>query len=64
MSMRATFTEIGERVTDGVAVGAVSSPLWLPILEGVSQAGALALPVLGSVWLILQMYWFIKDKKK
>ncbi len=41
-----------EGVTDAVALGAVTSPLWLHDLSGVAKD---ALPVLGGIWLIVQI---------
>lgn len=44
-----------EKAADVGAVGAIVSPIWLPHLHDVSTwAGELA-PVLGCVWLILQI---------
>ncbi len=39
-------------MTDAVALGAVTSPLWLHDLSGVAKD---ALPVLGGIWLIVQI---------
>lgn len=46
---------VGEIVTDTGATAALTSPLWLPSLHSVSAFAALILPILGAVWLILQI---------
>jgi hypothetical protein len=38
-----------------VAVGAVSAPLWLPSLTQISNFAALCMPILGALWLIVQI---------
>lgn len=52
-----------ERVTNTVAAGAVVSPWWLPSLSDISQFAALMLPVLGCVWLIVQIIAKLHDRK-
>lgn len=42
-------------VTTTIAVGAVSSPWWLDALESASDGAALIIPILGAVWLIVQI---------
>lgn len=54
---------IADRITNTVAAGAVASPWWLPSLEGVSQTAALLLPVIGVIWLVLQIVTKIMDRK-
>lgn len=54
---------IMDRITNSVAVGAVASPVWLPSLEGVSQTAALLLPVIGCVWLLLQIIAKLNERK-
>ncbi len=44
-----------ERTTDVVATVAVSSVLWLDVLEMFSKVSALLLPILGCTWLIVQV---------
>lgn len=53
-----------DHVTTGGALGAVVSPLWLPVLTPVSQVAAILLPILGCVWLAVQITFKIKDRKK
>jgi len=50
-----TFTTAG-------AGAAVVSPWWLPMLSDVSSIAAWCLPILGCSWLIMQMYFKIKDR--
>lgn len=44
-----------ERTTNAIAAGAATSPWWLPSLADVSQTAALMLPILGVVWLLIQI---------
>lgn len=48
-----------DRVTDGVAVGMVSSPVWLPGLQQVSEIAALVVPILGAIWLLVQILGYL-----
>lgn len=63
----ATFVGTGsnmDHATTIVAVSAVSSPWWLQALHAVSDGAALVLPILGVIWLVIQMTaWFLKKKK-
>lgn len=56
----------GEVVTDTGAVAAIVSPIWLPQLHAVSTFAATILPILGVLWLSLQigtrLYLFYKKK--
>jgi len=42
------YTSIG-------AAGAAISPWWLPILRDVSEIAGILAPILGALWLIIQM---------
>jgi len=44
-----------EIITDAGAVAAVASPVLLPWLHEVSEFAALVLPILGAVWLLIQI---------
>lgn len=59
MKMYATI----ERTSNGVAYGAIMSPVWLPYIQTLSDTAALALPILGAAWLIIQMISHFKRKK-
>jgi hypothetical protein len=51
-----------DRATNAVAGAAVVSPWWLPSMTEVSHAATIALPILGCVWLLIQMLtWAIKQ---
>lgn len=47
-----------ETATNAVAVASLSVPLWLPDLKDVSEFAGEWVPVLGAIWLILQMIRF------
>ncbi len=42
-------------LTNTGAVAAVASPWWLPVLHSTSEYAALTLPILGVVWLSVQI---------
>lgn len=46
---------IFDRATAGVAVSAIVSPAWLPALEETSRIAGHLLPILGVVWLMVQI---------
>jgi len=51
-----------------VAAAAVVSPFWLPWLQTASEVAAIAAPILGVVWLVVQIWakiydTFIKEKE-
>jgi hypothetical protein len=45
----------GEVVTNTGAAAAIASPWWLPALHQVSEVAALVLPIMGVVWLSVQI---------
>ncbi|WP_167498776.1 hypothetical protein [Mesorhizobium sp. M2D.F.Ca.ET.223.01.1.1] len=51
-----------EKVTNVIAAGAAVSPWWMPSLASVSQTAALLLPILGVVWLAVQIYWKVTGR--
>jgi hypothetical protein len=54
--MRTLISErITDRITDGVAVGAVSSPLWLDTFMNISEFFGALLPIVGTLWITYQM---------
>lgn len=61
-----TVEKVAERVTDGVAVGAVTSPLWLESLSKVSDFATWLLPIMGCIWLGHQMValWARRNEEK
>lgn len=53
-----------DKVSNTIAAGAVVSPWWLPSLETLSQNAALMLPILGCVFLLVQLIWKISGRDK
>ena len=55
-----------DNVTNAAAAGAIVSPIWLPWLQTASELAAVIAPILGVVWLVVQIWAKIKttlDKK-
>lgn len=50
-----------DNTTAAVAVSAVSSPVWLPWLHMASDGAALIAPLLGTVWLVVQIVAKVRD---
>ena len=44
-----------EKVSDAVAVGAITTPLWLRTLQETSQIAGLLLPIAGVIFLIVRI---------
>lgn len=44
-----------ENTTTAAAVAAVASPVWLPWLHTASEVAATIAPILGVVWLVVQI---------
>lgn len=44
-----------ETITNTTAVVAVVSPFWIHLLHDISELCATALPILGALWLVLQI---------
>lgn len=53
-----------EIVKSSVAPAAVISPWWLPWLQTVSETAALVLPILGVLWLVIQMVGYFRKKNR
>ncbi|MDX0260526.1 hypothetical protein GOC60_04785 [Sinorhizobium meliloti] len=45
-----------EHTTTAVAASAVTTPFWLPWLQTASETAATIAPILGLVWLIIQIF--------
>ena len=43
------------KATHVVAVGAIASPSWLPSLSELSNFAATMTPILGAIWLLVQI---------
>lgn len=54
---------IQERITNGVAVGGVTLPLWFDYVQSISEVAAAVLPILGVVWITVQMIGYFKKDK-
>ena len=59
-----TFHHTADVVRAAVAPAAVASPLWLPMLQTVSQGAALVLPILGVIWIVIQVTDHFNKKRK
>ena len=55
---------IAERVTNTVAGAAVISPWWMPSLADVSSVAGLLLPIIGVIWLTIQIIWKLMGKER
>jgi hypothetical protein len=44
-----------DTITSAAAGVAITSPTWLPMLQGVSVIAGTLLPILGAIWLIVQI---------
>lgn len=55
--------ETAKSVTDIVAYGGVTSPVWFwPILEVTSNIATSALPILSAIWILVRVVAFVMDK--
>jgi hypothetical protein len=44
-----------ELITDTTSIVALASPWWLPWLKELSELAALWLPILGAIWIVVQI---------
>lgn len=63
-----TLTEINtsrtmEQITNTAALGAVTSPAWLPFLKTTSDVAGLLLPILGAAWLLVQIVVKVREHR-
>lgn len=58
------LAETGVWPSNVVAASAVASPVWLPSLQTVSETAALVLPIVGVLWLMIQIGFFLHSKIK
>jgi len=49
--------------TGVVAATAIASPLWLDTVQQVSTFAEWALPILGAVWLVVQIAWKVREMR-
>lgn len=59
-----TIQSLTERTTDGIAIASVTSPVWLPGLQHISETAALVVPILGAIWLVVQILGYTIDRRK
>ena len=50
-----------DSATAGVSAAAIFSPFWLPWLEAASELAAILAPLLGVIWLLVQIWAKIHD---
>lgn len=53
-----------ELANGGIALGAATSPAWLPALQTASVVAGILLPILGAVWLSVQIYIKIAEFRR
>lgn len=53
-----------DTATAAVAATAVASPVWLPWLEAASSTAAMIAPILGTVWLVVQIVAKVQEMRK
>lgn len=53
-----------ESANKATAIAAVASPWWLPTLHTMSDVAALALPIMGVLWLCVQIVIALYRVKK
>ena len=52
-----------DRTTTAIATASATNPIWLPWLEELSRGASLLLTLLGIVWLIVQIYYKLTEKR-
>lgn len=55
---------IANDVTNVAAGGAIVSPWWLPAIAGVSEFAAIILPILGAIWLAVQIWAKVTEVRR
>jgi hypothetical protein len=58
------FGERFEKVNAIVSVGMISTPLWLQYVKHVSDGAAVLAPILGCVYLSMQIGYKLWDRKR
>lgn len=59
-----TGNTLVDNTTAGVAASAVASPLWLPWLQSASEVAGVIAPILGVVWLVIQITAKVREMTK
>lgn len=55
------FSTISERLGALLATGAILLPVWHPTLKETSETAALIAPILGCVWMLVQIFAKVKE---
>ena len=58
------FTSTSEKVGGAVAAGAITSPLWLQQIKPYSDVAAIFVPILGCLYLSLQIGFKLWDRAR
>ena len=53
-----------DNTTTVVALGGVTSPVWNEPLQDISTIAGLILPILGAVWLVIQIVVYLRSGRK
>lgn len=56
--------EMMENTTTAAAAGAIASPIWLPWLQTASEISAVIAPILGVIWLLVQIWAKLRSTLK
>lgn len=57
-----TSEELTMRATNGVAVGGVTMPAWMPTLAEASNTAAALVPILSALWLAIQIVGYARKR--
>jgi hypothetical protein len=49
------MTAPSDKATTFLAMASFATPFWITLLKDVSEAAALLMPILGAIWLIIQI---------
>lgn len=52
-----------QKISSGIAAGAAISPWWLPALKAASDVAGMLLPIVGVIWLLVQMVAFLRRRR-
>lgn len=55
---------VNDQLTTAGAGAALVSPLWLPTLQNISDGFTIFLPILGGIWLVVQIITKILEFKR
>lgn len=62
--LTSTNREIVDHSTNGAAVAMITSPIWLSWLQSASEIAAIVAPILGVIWLLVQIWAKIQSTRK